>query len=266
MNVVQVLLIFLVTFVAGIDQFSLLESLYQPIVTGPVVGAILGDANTGFIVGGTYQLMTIGNMPVGGAQPPNAIIGGIMATVFAVSSGFDPEAAVGAAVPFALLGQYVVTLVFTFTSPLMAKADKMAEEADTDGIVKLNYLTMAIMGVLFGLVVSLFFILGSGIAKKITEITESKKWIWIMQGLKAAGGMMRYVGFATLLRVMASGENWGFYFIGFVIANIMGAANLGGSALLMIAAIGAGIAIYDYQTQVQIKKASEQGGGDVDGI
>ena len=48
---------------------------------GPVIGAILGDVQTGLVVGGTYQLMTIGNMPVGGAQPPNAVIGGIMATV-----------------------------------------------------------------------------------------------------------------------------------------------------------------------------------------
>ena len=78
-NILQILLIFLITFIAAIDQFSFLESLYQPIVTGMVVGLILGDLQTGLIVGGTYQLMTIGNMPVGGAQPPNAVIGGIMA-------------------------------------------------------------------------------------------------------------------------------------------------------------------------------------------
>ena len=56
-------------FIVAIDQFDFLESLYQPIVSGAVIGAILGDLPTGLIVGGTYQLMTIGNMPVGGAQP-----------------------------------------------------------------------------------------------------------------------------------------------------------------------------------------------------
>ena len=97
MSFIQYLLIGIVTFIAAIDQFDFLESLYQPIVMGPVVGAILGDVNTGLIVGGTYQLMTIGNMPVGGAQPPNAVIGGIMATVFACSLGIDTSAAVGLA-------------------------------------------------------------------------------------------------------------------------------------------------------------------------
>ena len=50
---IQILLVMIVTFIAAIDQFSFLESLYQPIVMGPVVGAILGDMNTGLIVGGS---------------------------------------------------------------------------------------------------------------------------------------------------------------------------------------------------------------------
>ena len=78
-SIIQIALVFVVTFIAAIDQFDFLESLYQPIVTGAVIGLILGDLNTGLLVGGTYQLMTIGSMPIGGAQPPNAVIGGIMA-------------------------------------------------------------------------------------------------------------------------------------------------------------------------------------------
>ena len=71
-SALQIILVFVWVFIVAIDQFDFLESLYQPIVSGAVIGAILGDLPTGLIVGGTYQLMTIGNMPVGGAQPPNA--------------------------------------------------------------------------------------------------------------------------------------------------------------------------------------------------
>ena len=104
-SIIQVALVFIVTFVAAIDQFNFLESLYQPIVTGAVIGLILGDLNTGLLVGGTYQLMTIGNMPIGGAQPPNAVIGGIMAAILAIATGLEPNAAVGLAIPFALQGE-----------------------------------------------------------------------------------------------------------------------------------------------------------------
>ena len=55
-SILQIVLVFLWVFIIGIDQFDLLESLYQPIVSGAVIGAILGDLETGLVVGGTYQL------------------------------------------------------------------------------------------------------------------------------------------------------------------------------------------------------------------
>ena len=154
-SALQIILVFVWVFIVAIDQFDFLESLYQPIVSGAVIGAILGDLPTGLIVGGTYQLMTIGNMPVGGAQPPNAVIGGVMATVFAISSHLDTTAAVGLAVPFALIGQYMVTFLFTLMSPMMSKADQLAAKGDTKGIVRLNYLAMALLGLLFAIVCTL---------------------------------------------------------------------------------------------------------------
>ena len=270
-SAIQITLVFIVAFIVAIDQFNLLESLYQPIVTGAVVGAILGDLQTGLVVGGTYQLMTIGNMPVGGAQPPNAVIGGIMATVFAIGSkgSINVEAAVGLAVPFALMGQYMVTLLFTAMSPMMSLADKMAENGDTKGIVRLNYMAMAILGLLFGIVCVAGLIGGQALGEQLQALSE--KHGWFMNGLSAAGGMMRFVGFAILLRIMLAKEFWGIYFAGFALATIIGyIPQLGGSALLLIAFIGIAIALGDFQTRVAIKQAAGSAvdvrGGEEDGI
>lgn len=252
-NVLQVILIFLVTFVAAIDQFSFLESLYQPIVMGPVVGAILGDLNTGLIVGATYQLMTIGNMPVGGAQPPNAVIGGIMSVIFAVTAKLEPNAAVAAAIPFALLGQYGVTLLFTAMAPLMQKADKYATEANPKGIEKLNYGAMIALGTIFGIIVVLFFLAGSKFGEQLTQMIPKK----MMHGLDVAGGMMKYVGFAVLLRLMLSRDLWGFFLAGFALAVIvMANPSLSGAALLIIALLGFAIAFWDYQLNTKMKTAT----------
>lgn len=265
-NAIQILLVTVWAFIVAIDQFDLLESLYQPIVTGAVIGAILGDLQTGLIVGGTYQLMTIGNMPVGGAQPPNAVIGGIMATVFAISSNLDTSAAVGLAVPFALIGQYMVTLLFTVMSPLMAMADKMADKADTKGIVRLNYMAMGALGLLFALVCLAGLIGGSAMGGTLTAMSE--KYEWVMTGLSVAGGMMRFVGFAILLRIMLSNDLWGIYFAGFALATIIGyIPELAGSALLLIAFIGIAMSLYDFQTRCAMKSsAGSSDGGDEDGI
>ena len=266
-SALQIFLVFVVAFIVAIDQFDLLECLYQPIVTGAVIGAILGDLKTGLIVGGTYQLMTIGNMPVGGAQPPNAVIGGIMATVFAVSSGLDTTAAVGLAVPFALIGQYMVTILFTVMSPVMSVADKMAAAGDTKGIVRLNYLAMGALGLLFALVCVAGLLGGAALGDTLSAI--STKYAWFMTGLGAAGGMMRFVGFAILLRIMLSNDFWGIYFAGFALATIIGyIPELSGSALILIAFVGVAIALYDFQTRCAMKAAGagSSNGGDEDGI
>lgn len=264
-NILQIVLVFLVTFVAAIDQFSFLESLYQPIVTGAVIGLILGDVQTGLIVGGTYQLMTIGNMPIGGAQPPNAVIGGIMATILAISLKLDPNAAVGIAVPFALLGQYGVTLLFTVMSPLMGLADAAAHNADPKGIERVNYLAMCLLGLIFGVVVVLFFIGGQTVGDAVVSSIPE----WLNNGLKAAGGMMRFVGFAILLKFMMNKDMWGFYFMGFGFAVIISSIpSLASPALLILALIGFGIAYWDYQQNTQLKGAvaTSFDGGDEDGI
>ena len=257
-SALQIILVFVWVFIVAIDQFDFLESLYQPIVSGAVIGAILGDLPTGLIVGGTYQLMTIGNMPVGGAQPPNAVIGGVMATVFAISSHLDTTAAVGLAVPFALIGQYMVTFLFTLMSPMMSKADQLAAKGDTKGIVRLNYLAMALLGLLFAIVCTLGMLGGSAMGTTLSNLAA--KYAWIMAGLGAAGGMMRF------------NEFWGIYFAGFALATIIGyIPELSGSALLLIAFVGVAIALYDYQTRVAIKQAAgsgfaANGGDDEDGI
>lgn len=265
-SAIQILLVGVWAFIVAIDQFDFLESLYQPIVTGAVIGAILGDLPTGLIVGGTYQLMTIGNMPVGGAQPPNAVIGGIMATVFAISSGLDTTAAVGLAVPFALIGQYMVTFLFTIMAPVMSVADKMAAKGDTKGIVRLNYMAMGALGLLFALVCVGGLIGGNALGTTLTEISD--KYAWVMTGLSTAGGMMRFVGFAILLRIMLSNELWGIYFVGFALATVIGyIPQLSGSALILLAFVGVAMSLYDFQTRCAMKaNAGNSNGGDEDGI
>ena len=265
-SAIQIILVFVWVFIIAIDQFDLLESLYQPIVSGAVIGAILGDLPTGLVVGGTYQLMTIGNMPVGGAQPPNAVIGGVMAVVFAIGAKMDVNAAMGLAVPFAVIGQYMVTLLFTVMSPMMSVADKMAEKGNVKGIRGINLLAMGALGLLFAVVCTIGMIGGAAMGNALTAVFDAVPWL--MAGLSAAGGMMRFVGFATLLRIMLSNDHWGIYFAGFAMATIIGyIPALSGSALLLIAFVGIALALNDFQTNVAIRNAGSNGnGGDDDGI
>ena len=262
-NFIQIALVFIVTFIAAIDQFDFLESLYQPIVTGAVIGAILGDINTGLVVGGTYQLMTIGNMPIGGAQPPNAVIGGIVAAIFACMLNMDPNVAVATAIPFALLGQYGVTLFFTVRAPIMESFRACATNADTKGITRWTVISEIILGLIFAVIVTLLFIAGQAVGQQVVDAIPK----WLNDGLSAAGGMMRFVGFAILLKVMMNRDMWAFFLLGFALTNIVHMIpELAKPELLIMAVIGFALAFWDFQQQTELKGAVSDGGDMSDGI
>ena len=265
-NVLQIILVFVWAFIIGIDQFDLTEALYRPIVSGAVVGLILGDLKTGLAVGAAYELMSIGSMPIGGAQPPNAVIGGIMAVVFAISSNLQAEAALGLAIPFAIVGQNLVTLLFTVMSPMMSVADKMAAKGDHKGIVKLNWAAMGILGLAFAIVCTIGMVGGAALGNTLTAVFD--KAPWVMKGLSTAGGMMCLVGFATLLRIMMSADLWPIYLVGFAMAlALTNVAGIAGNAMLLLVFIGIALALNDYKTSVALKNAGANGnGGDDDGI
>lgn len=273
-TIIQAILVFVVAFIMGIDQFSFLESLYQPIVTCPIIGAILGNFELGIVVGGAYQLIQIGSMPIGGAQPPNAILGGIMATIFAISLDMEATAdgvgaAMGLAIPFAVFGQYAVTLTFTIMSGMMTKADKCAENADDKGIRNINFIEMGILGTLFGLLAVAGLYGGTLLGDALKDFSYS--YSWVMAGLDAAGGAMKFVGFAILMKVMMSKEMWGFLLAGFAMSLICSANSAtAGATLLLCAFVGVAIAIYDFTIHTKIREnagmSMYNGGGDSDGI
>lgn len=263
MNIVEIVLLAIVTFFFAIDQFSLTEIVYRPIIACPIIGAILGDINTGLVVGGTYELMMVGNMPVGGAQPPNAVLGSVVAMIFAVKAKMDINAALGACMIFATFGQYVVTLTFTIMSGLMAKADKAANEANPKGITAVCNTSMAILGTLFAVIAILAYVGGTAGSGALQSLSE--KASWFMGGLSAAGGMMRFVGFAVLLKIMLSNDLWGWLLGGFATALLFGNVEATASAcLILVAFIGVAIALLDFKiTSIETKAAQ---GGVSDGI
>ncbi|MGL5614713.1 MAG: PTS N-acetylgalactosamine transporter subunit IIC [Sarcina sp.] len=232
----QALLIGIWAGIAGIDLFNGLTHIHRPIVTGTVVGLILGDVQTGLIVGGTLELVWAGMVPLAGAQPPNVVIGGIIGTSIAILGKLDAQAAVGIAVPFAVAAQAGITLFFTVFSPVMHKADKYAEEANDKGIDKINYLGLGILFVSYFICAFLPIFFGADKARMIVEMLPA----WLIGGLSIAGGVMPAIGFAMLLKIMLKKEYIAFLIGGFVLVTYFKVSILG------LALIGLCIALYDY--------------------
>src|SRR5699024_6716967 len=102
------LLIALWAGIIGIDMYVGLLHIHRPVVTGLVVGLILGDVTTGLMVGGSLELIWMGMVPLAGAQPPNVVIGGTIGAAFGILLGVNSDAAVGIAIPFAVAVQALI--------------------------------------------------------------------------------------------------------------------------------------------------------------
>lgn len=233
----QGILLAVMSIVVGIDFW--LESLYifRPIIVCTLTGLIIGDLHTGLIAGSLTELAFAGLTPAGGTQPPNPILAGVMTTVIAYTTGADPKTAIGLALPFSFLMQYVILFYYSSFSFFMAKADKYAEEADTKSFLKLNILTTAIVAITYGLIVFLC----TYVAQDAMQLLVKSMPAWLTHGFEIAGGILPAVGFGMLLKVMLKTQYVPYLIIGFVIASFVKFSNL-----LPVALIGTAIAIYEY--------------------
>ena len=232
----EALLIGLWAGIAGIDCFDGLFHIHRPLVTGCVVGLILGDMKTGLIVGASLELVWMGMVPLAGAQPPNVVIGGIMGTSFAILAKLEPTAAIGLAVPFAVAVQGLITLMFTAFSPVMHKADKYAENADTKAIERINYLGLLVLFVFYFVIAFLPILLGADAATALVQAMPT----WLIDGLNVAGGIMPAIGFAMLLRIMLKKEYVAYLIIGFILVTYIKLSVMG------VALVATSIALCDY--------------------
>ncbi len=234
--IVKAFLIAIWAGIAGIDLFDGLTHIHRPIVTGLVVGLILGDWKTGLIVGSSLELVWMGMVPLAGAQPPNVVIGGIIGTGIAILGNLDPAAAIGIAVPFAVAVQAAITFFFTVFSFMMHKADDYAADADTKGIERINYLGLLILFAFYFIIAFLPFAFGADKAADIVAAIPD----WIIKGLSVAGGVMPAIGFAMLLKIMLKVEYFAFLIIGFL------AVTYFQLPILALALFGVAMAAYDY--------------------
>ncbi|MDR0217297.1 MAG: PTS sugar transporter subunit IIC [Enterobacteriaceae bacterium] len=209
---IDALLISIVAGVAGIDMFNGLTHIHRPVVVGPLVGLILGDIQTGLLVGGTLELIWMGMVPLAGAQPPNVVIGGIIGTSFAILAHADPKIAIGIAIPFSIAVQGCITLLFTVYSPMMHKCDRMVKNLNWRGVEWVNYFGLIILFCFYFIVSFLPIYFGANEAREIVQ----KAPRWLLEGLSVAGGMMPAIGFALLMKIMMKKTYVAYFILGFI--------------------------------------------------
>lgn len=207
-------------------------SLYinRPIVLAPLVGLILGNVEQAIVIGASLELFFMGAVSIGAYVPPDTIVGGVLATAFALSTGRGMETAVTLAMPIALLSQALGNFCNVFNSIILRWTDNYAEKGNYNGVVFTHWLIGMITVVRRFLLVAFAFYLGSdAVGTMINAIPE-----FVTNGMAAAAGLLPALGFAMLMRMTVNKQNIPYYFLGFVLASYMGVPVLGVAILGII--------------------------------
>ena len=170
----------------------------RPIVVSPIVGLALGDLKTGLLIGATLELVFMGAIQIGGAVPPDVLVGSGLGTAFAIMNGQGADVALALALPIAVVAQSLKVIVFIMRSWFMDFALKLAAGLLLQCIM---YFVVAFVAIAVG---------ADAVESIIASIPEG-----IMGGLKIAGGLLPAVGFALLLQPMLTSKNIIYFVIGF---------------------------------------------------
>lgn len=113
-------------------------TLTRPLVSGMIVGLILGDVQTGIIVGVAVQAVYIAMITPGGTMPADLNFVAYPAIALGILSGASTEVAVTLAASIGILGTILFNLMMVLNTFWNHKADKAVERGDMDGVIRAN--------------------------------------------------------------------------------------------------------------------------------
>ena len=244
----QILLITIYAGFAFYDGNNTTFGTVKPTMAGFFAGLVLGDVTTGLVVGGTLNLLVLGIGNFGGASIPDYMTGALLGTAFAIQSGQGAEFGVTLAIPIGLLMIQLDILARFSNSYFQHRAERLVENGNFESAARMNLLGLIPQSISRMLPVFLALVFGSDFVNLVVNHLP----MWLMNGLKTAGGILPSLGIAILLRYLPVSRNLSYLIVGFVLAAYLKVPVLGA------ALVGLAFAILSFQSEKDETPAAAQ--------
>ena len=235
----QILLITLYAGFAFYDGNNTTFGTVKPTMAGFFAGLVLGDVTTGLVVGGTLNLLVLGIGNFGGASIPDYMTGALLGTAFAIQSGQGAEFGVTLAIPIGLLMIQLDILARFSNTYFQHRAERLVEEGNIEAAARMNILGLIPQSISRMLPVFLALVFGSDFVNLVVNHLP----MWLMNGLKTAGGILPSLGIAILLRYLPVSRNISYLILGFFLAAYLKVPVLG------VALVGLACAVLSLQSE-----------------
>ena len=228
MSLIQAILIGCVAALTQLEGDWLGEcKLREPVITGFLVGLIMGDVTKGLMIGGALQLMWMGATNIGPTAGLDIGSGGTIGAAVALMTGSDLEVAVAFAIPVAVVVQMVNILKMTTFSGLMHKADAYIDEGNEAKVIGIHFLCGIFTFLIYWSFTFVVLYFGEGVINTIVNGIPG----WVHNGLGAVAVVLPAMGFALLLNLLWEIKLVPFFAIGFIAAAYLGMDMVGVCAL-----------------------------------
>lgn len=230
LNILQIILVIIIAFLAGVEGILDEFQFHQPIIACTLIGLVTGNLVPCLILGGTLQMIALGWANVGAAVAPDAALASVASAIILVLGGKGTEgvsSAIAIAVPLAVAGLLLTIICRTVATAFVHFMDSAAKEGNIRAIEMWHIIAICLQGIRIAIPAGLILAVGAG---PITKLLNSMP-IWLTDGLAIGGGMVVAVGYAMVINMMATKEVWPFFAIGFVLATVTEITLIGLGAL-----------------------------------
>ena len=202
---------------------------FSPLMTGLIVGIIMGDVAQAMIVTAALQMIYMGVFSPGGSMPAEPSIAAAIAVPVALLGNLKPEAAIAVAVPVGLLGSYLYQLRFFINTKAIKRSIIL-------------YPTLASF-ILFVPLVFIALYLGAPIIADVINALEGTVVIHI---LEVVGGGLAAIGIATTVYVIGRKDYMVFFFLAYFMSVVLKSLEI---TMVTYAIFGVLIALIFVQSQ-----------------
>ena len=223
-------------YIAGFQCFN------RPLIVGPLVGFVLGDFQTGIIMGASLEAIFLGISAIGGSAAADCLSSTVLTVAFTIMTGTSMEAGLALALPIGTLMASLQSLEYSLWGVTAPHWEKLAVENEKRFEMEMWIFAIFVYPLIN--TIAIFSVLAFGVDGFSNLMSNLPAWV--MSGFAAASGMLVAVGFAILTSMIWSKELGIFLFVGYVLAKLMGLSAIG------VAIIAAAIAVAMYFSEKRI--------------
>lgn len=219
LNIVQIILVIIVAFLAGVEGILDEFQFHQPIIACTLIGLVTGNLLPCLILGGTLQMIALGWANIGAAVAPDAALAAVASAIILVLGGQGEAgvaSAIAIAVPLAVAGLLLTIICRTLATAFVHFMDAAAKEGNLRAIDMWQIAAICLQGIRIAIPAAMILAIGAGPISTLLAAMPT----WLTGGLAIGGGMVVAVGYAMVINMMATKEVWPFFAIGFVLATV----------------------------------------------